>query len=96
MKHCIVVKFVPEVDEKVKADFIPQIKQLFENTKEIDGIYDVQVLTNCIHIANRADIMIVIDMEKTALPDYDQCQWHQLWKHEYGRFIQSKLVFDYE
>ncbi len=40
--------------------------------------------------------MIQIDMDKSALEEYDKSQWHFLWKQEYGRFIDTKTIFDYE
>jgi hypothetical protein len=44
----------------------------------------------------RSDIMIQIDMDKSALEAYDKSDAHLMWKAEYGRFIASKSVIDYE
>lgn len=96
MKHCIIVKFIPEISRKIEKNFIEQIQELFDNTKEIEGIHDVKIFKNCVNRDNRADIMIEMDMEKEALEEYDKSPWHILWKQEYGRFIESKSIFDYD
>ena len=31
MKHCIIVKFIPEISRKIEKSFVQQIKELFEN-----------------------------------------------------------------
>ncbi len=96
MKHCIIVKFIPDITHKIEKSFIEQIQELFDNCKEIDGIHDVKVFNCCVNKDNRADIMIQIDMEKSALEEYDKSQWHLIWKQEYGRFIDTKTIFDYD
>lgn len=96
MKHCIIVKFLPIVSEDVEKNFIEQIQELFNNAKEIEGVHNIKIFKNCVDRDNRADIMIEIDMEKEALEEFDHSQWHLLWKHEYGRFIESKTIFDYD
>ena len=94
MKHCIIVKFNPNISMKMENSFIDQIKQLFDDCLEIEGIYDVKVFRNCVNRDNRADIMIEIDMDKSALEEYDKSDAHLMWKAEYGRFIASKTIFD--
>ena len=96
MKHYIIVKFIPEITKKNIDEFAEQIKRLFENAREIEGVHEISVFKNCIDLDNRYDIMIEMDMEKEALSAYDGSQWHALWKHEYGRFIAQKTIFDRE
>ena len=96
MKHCIIVKFNPDISMKTEDSFIEQIKELFGSCREIDGVHDVKVYKNCVSRDNRADIMIEIDMEKSALEAYDKSDAHLMWKLEYGRFIDTKMIFDYE
>lgn len=96
MKHCIIVKFNPNISMKMENSFIAQIKELFDDCLEIEGVHDVKVFRNCINRDGRADIMIQIDMEKSALEEYDKSDAHLMWKTEYGRFIASKVIFDYE
>ena len=95
MKHCIIVKFIPDISKKIQKSFIEQIQELFDNTKEIEGVHDIKIFKCCVDRDNRADIMIEMDMEKEALEEYDKSQWHLLWKQEYGRFIDTKTIFDY-
>ena len=96
MKHCIIVKFNPNISMKMENSFINQIKELFDDCLEIEGIHDVKVFRSCTNLDNRADIMIQIDMEKSALEAYDKSDAHLMWKTEYSRFIATKTVFDYD
>lgn len=96
MKHCIIVKFRPEVTAAMKEDMLPAIKELFGCTTSLDGVNGVNVFTNCTPRDNRYDLMIEIDMTKEALPAYDDCEWHHRWKDEYGKYIDKKAIFDYE
>ena len=96
MKHCIIVKFIPEISRKIEKSFVQQIKELFENCREIEGVHGVKIFNRCNERENRADIMIQIDMEKSALEVYDKSDTHLMWKTEYRRFIDSKTIFDYE
>lgn len=96
MKHCIIVKFNPDISMKIENSFIMQIKKLFDECLEIEGIHSVKVFRNCNNMDGRSDIMIQIDMDKSALDAYDKSDAHLMWKAEYGRFIASKSVIDYE
>lgn len=93
MKHCIIVKFKNDVNYK---SLIPEIKELFDNCKTIEGIDDVNIIENCIDRSNRYHIMIQIDMDKDSLEAYDDCIWHHMWKDRYSDLIESKAIFDYE
>ena len=96
MKHHIIAKYIPEITAEQKKEFAPAILELFKNTASIDGIHGVEVHTNCVDRDNRFDIMIVIDMEKDALPEYDSCVWHKEWKNKYGPLLEKKAIFDCE
>ncbi len=96
MKHCIIVKFKRELSAEEKTALVPEVRELFEHTKAIDGVHDVELLTNCVDRDNRYDWMIVLDMNREALPEYDACEWHHRWKDEYGHLIDKKAIFDYE
>ena len=39
-------------------------------------------------------MMIVMDMEKDALPAYDVSGPHLRWKAEYGGIVAKKAIFD--
>ncbi len=96
MKHCILVKFIPEISKKIENSFIEQIAEIFDGTKEIDGVHYVNIYKCCTNKDNRADIMIEIDMDKKALDEYDKSDSHLIWKREYERFIDEKTIFDFE
>lgn len=96
MKHCILVKFIPEISKKLETSFVEQIQDVFDSTKEIDGVHYVNIYRCCVSHENRADIMIEIDMDKSALEEFDQSDAHLIWKREYSRFIDEKIVFDFD
>ena len=37
-----------------------------------------------------------MEMDPEALPVYDASATHQEWKARYGKYIQTKTIFDYE
>lgn len=96
MKHCIIAKYVPGIDEGRKIELVSEIKELFDHTLEIEGIHEVNVYPNCIARDNRYDLMIEIGMDKDALAEYDGCLYHRIWKDKYGELIEKKTIFDYE
>ena len=38
--------------------------------------------------------MIVLTMDRDALPAYDACEAHHQWKQRYGELIEKKAIFD--
>jgi len=94
MKHYIIGKFTPEVS--APNDLIPRIREIFSSVIQIDGIHDVHILPNCVPRDNRYDVMIVIDMEASALEAYDHCESHRIWKEEFGPILEKKAIFDHE
>lgn len=92
MKHHILVKWNELVDDKKKM--AEEATTLFNKTKKIEGIHDVNIFLNCINRANRYDLMIVLDMDESALEIYDDCKYHHIWKNEYSKFIEKKAIFD--
>lgn len=95
MKHCILVKFIPEISKKVENNFLEQIQEIFNGALEIEGIHYVHIHKNCTNRDNRADIMIELDMDKDVLEDWEKSDAHLIWKTEFGRFIDTKTIFDY-
>lgn len=45
---------------------------------------------------NRYDLLILICMDKTALPAFDESEVHHVWKDTYTPFIAQKAIFDCE
>ena len=94
MKHCILVKWKESVTDKTAE--IPAIRTIFEKTLSLPGIQNVELLENVIDRPNRYDLMIVLSMDRDALPAYDESAPHKAWKKGYGDYIESKAIFDYE
>lgn len=96
MLHHIIVKFNDDINTSQKAQLIKQASELFQGLTQIEGIHNVCLHPSCIDRPNRFDLMIVIDMDKDALPTYDDCSIHHTWKTDFGKYIKSKTIFDYE
>ena len=94
MKHCILAKWARNVTDK--AALLPQIRALMYPASTIPGVHGVEVYPCCVDRANRYDLMIVLDMDKDALPNWDASDIHHRWKDEYGGLLEKKAIFDYE
>ena len=94
MKHCILAKWNENVTDK--AALLPPITALFGTVNTIPGVHGVEIYPCCIDRANRYDVMIVLDMDRDALPLYDDSEMHHRWKDEFGGLLEKKAIFDYE
>ncbi len=94
MLHHIIAKFVPEITDK--AALISEIASLYSQAASIPGVNGVKVIPNCIDRPNRYDVMIVLDMDKDALPVWDASALHHTWKEQYGNKLEKKAIFDSE
>ena len=94
MKHYITVKWLPDITKEQKAAFLPDIKEIFRGALTVAGVHAAEVFANCVDRDNRFDVMIVLDMDKEALPLYDGCESHKEWKRKYGGLIAAKTIFD--
>ena len=94
MKHCILAKWKETVSDK--AALLAQVTALYRAADSISGVHSVQIYPCCIDRANRYNVMIVLDMDKEALPNWDASAVHHQWKGEYGALIEKKAIFDYE
>ena len=70
------------------------VQAIFEETLSIPGIHGVDLKVSNSTRSNRYDLMIVMDVDKEALPDYDISEPHIRWKNEYGDRIAKKAIFD--
>ena len=93
MKHYIIAKFNEDCD---KQALYGPVAEIFEGVKDVPGVHGVKVKPCCVARPNRYDIMIEIDMDPEALPAYDACEAHKLWKQNYGGLLQAKTIFDSE
>ena len=94
MKHHIIVKWNESVTDKRGA--AKGVRELFAQSSDIDGVVGVEVYENCIDRQNRYDIMIVIEMDKSALTAWDESELHKTWKSGWGEKIAQKAIFDCE
>ena len=94
MKHMILAKFNSEVADK--AALLEPIRTMFSVASEIPGVHGASVYPCCVQRENRYDVMIVLDMDKEALPRYDESEMHAAWKHEFGPLLEKKAIFDWE
>ena len=93
MKHHIIVKFREGVD--VDALLEP-VERIFAETLTIPGVRALALKRSCVDRSNRFDLMIVLDMDREALPAYDGSEPHHRWKSEYGALVERKAIFDCE
>ncbi len=91
MKHYIIVKFVEGTDF---CALEKPVRGIFEETLSIPGIRGVDIRLSNSERPNRYDMMIVMDMDKAALPAYDVSEPHLRWKSEYGALVAKKAIFD--
>jgi len=94
MKHCILVKWNSLVTDK--KELLPGIQSIFDKLLDLDGINSVKIFENIIDRSNRYDLMICIEMDKSFLSTYDSSDPHHEWKEKYGKFVENKVIFDFE
>lgn len=94
VKHYIIVKYKDDVQNK--AELLENIRRLYADAARIPGVMGAHVYPNCVNRDNRYDLMIVVDMDKSALPAWDASATHKTWKEDFGPFIALKTIFDRE
>lgn len=92
MKHYIIVKYNDSV--KDKDALRAEITGLFEGVLRIEGVHGLTVHASATDFPNRYDIMIIIYMDKTALPRFIESDIHTAWKRGYTKYMLSKAIFD--
>lgn len=91
MRHYIIVKFNSEFDYLKELE---KIKALFDESLKNDGVSKVDIYTSNSNLSNRYDLMIKMELTKEALTTFDNSLIHAKWKDEYGKYIDSKAIFD--
>lgn len=94
MKHHIIVKFTPEVEDK--AALIGKVKTLFAMEAVPAGVIGYSFFENCVARDNRYDLMIVVHLPQAALPAWDASAVHKRWKSDFGQYVEKKAIFDCE
>lgn len=93
MKHLVIVKSAEGVDS---AAFATEAEAHFQGVLPIDGIHAVRVIRGIEEHKNRYSFIVEIDMDKSALPAYNDSACHHEWKEKYASMIEKKAIFDYE
>ena len=93
MKHYIIAKLC---DSSMRDSLVEPVQALFDGLLTMPGIHSVQVKANCVDRPNRYDLMIIIDMDRSALEAYDASEPHNEWKKTYGSLLKEKTIFDSE
>lgn len=95
MQHHVIVKFNDKV--KDKSAFADEVGRLFKGMEgTVPGVHKVSPHKNCIDMANRFDLMIIVDMDKEALEAYTNSPIHVKWIDEYAQYLEAKTIMDYE
>ena len=92
MKHHIIAKFNETVTDK--TGMLTDIQKLFAAGTPAEGVESISVIPNVIDRPNRFDVMIVIEMDRDALPNWDASQLHHDWKDRFGAYLEKKAIFD--
>ncbi len=91
MKHFIIVKFD---DTQNIQDTLEPIRNLFNQSLNIEGVNHVQIHTSNTNRSNRHDLMIEMNLTEKGLEAFDHSEIHRIWKNEYGKYIVNKTIFD--
>ena len=92
MLHHILVKWKERPADP--AAYLREVEAVFRGALDVPGVHEVRVVPNVIDRPNRYDLMIVLTMDRDALPAYDACEAHHQWKQRYGELIEKKAIFD--
>lgn len=92
MRHHILIKWNDQAPdhERLRRD----IEALFQAVLAVPGIHRVDVLPSVIDRPNRYNLLILLHMDKDALPAYDACEAHHTFKATYTPYMAQKAIFD--
>lgn len=93
MKHFIIVKFKKDYNYKGELN---NIKDLFNKAMIIPEIKDIIIHKSNPSKDNRHDLMIEMILTIKGLQDFDNSEVRKQWKEIYGKYIESKTIFDCE
>ncbi len=93
MKHYIIAKFKENISWK---NLIPEITELFDQARAIDGVSGVILHPSCSEGPNRYHIMIELKITPEGLEDFDKSSVHSEWKEKFGELLEGKTIFDCE
>jgi len=91
MNHYIIVKFNSNYDYLKE---INNITSLFNDSLKISGVDKVNIYVSNSELSNRYDLMIKMELTSDGLVEFDNSWIHKKWKEDYGKYIESKTIFD--
>ncbi|MDD6043820.1 MAG: Dabb family protein [Eubacteriaceae bacterium] len=91
MLHHIIVKWNEDVDKNTIAE---EVRAMYAKATQIEGIIGVEIKENIIPRDNRYDLMIVLEMDKDSLSNWDDSELHKQWKSQFSQAIEKKCIFD--
>lgn len=91
MLHHIIVKWNEDVDKNTIAE---EVRAMYARATQIEGIIGVEIKENIIPRDNRYDLMIVLEMDKDSLSNWDDSELHKQWKSQFSQVIEKKCIFD--
>ncbi len=91
MKHYIIVKFIEGYNY---IEEINNIKELFNESLKLDGVSRIDIYKSNSSRSNRYDLMIMMTLTNDGLDSFDNSWIHKKWKEDYGKYIESKTIFD--
>lgn len=91
MNHYIIVKFKDGYDYLKELE---NITKLFNETLKINGVDKVNIYVSNSELSNRYDLMIKMELTSDGLVEFDNSWIHAKWKEDYGKYIESKTIFD--
>ena len=91
MKHYIIVKFNSDYDYKKE---IENINKLFNEALKIEGVNKIDIYKSNSDRTNRHNLMIKMELTEQGLIDFDNSWIHKKWKEDYGKYIETKTIFD--
>ena len=93
MNHYIIVKFKDGYDYLKE---INNITSLFNESLKISWVDKVNIYVSNSELSNRYDLMIKMELTSDGLVEFDNSWIHKKWKEDYGKYIESKTIFDCE
>ncbi len=93
MKHLIIIKFNDDFNLNGNIDLI---RELFNKSLGIEGVDKIDIYLSNTNKSNRHDLMIEMTLTPEGLEAFDDSEIHKEWKRQYGDYVYSKTIFDYD
>lgn len=67
---------------------------MFNESLVLAGVEKIEIFKSNSKLTNRYDLMIKMYLTTEGLKAFDNSWIHVKWKEKYGKYIQSKTIFD--